>query len=239
MTEIKIIGKRQLGDTQITHIEGGFGENEKCVLAKDIAEKHNQPLTEINRLINRNINKFTQDDIIDFLNGSQPLRDFAKENHLIGSNRTNNVYMFSERGYIKLVSMMDNTNETKWQVMQEFIDNYFKMRQEIKSNINETDLAILNVVKAENITDRMIAMNEYNNKIVKPLQAKIEEQEPLVHFANKVGNSSDLIDMNDFAKILYDEGIKLGRNNLFKWLRDNKFLMHNNLPFCFVCVIHH
>jgi len=40
-------------------------------------------------------------DIIDFLSGPEPLRKFAEDNGLIGSNRTQHVYLLSERGYAK------------------------------------------------------------------------------------------------------------------------------------------
>ena len=63
------------------------------------------------------------------------------------------------------------------------------------------------------------------------LQAKVEEQEPLVKFAEIISNSSDNIDMNEMAKLIQNEGIKLGRNKLFELLRENKILMSNNQPY--------
>ena len=39
-------------------IEGGFGEGKRCMLVKDIARLHNQPLSEINRRINNNRDRF-------------------------------------------------------------------------------------------------------------------------------------------------------------------------------------
>lgn len=51
---------------------------------------------------------------------------------------------------------------------------------------------------------------------------KIEEQRPLVDFANKVSDSSNLIDMGKMAKLLKDEHINIGRNRLFEWLRKKR-----------------
>ena len=65
----------------------------------------------------------------------------------------------------------------------------------------------------------------------KKAEATIEEQKPLVSFANTVTESSDCLDMGDFAKVIRSENIKLGRNKLFKWLRDNKYLMERNIPY--------
>lgn len=65
----------------------------------------------------------------------------------------------------------------------------------------------------------------------KQAELKLEEQEPLVAFANKVSDSSNLIDMGKLAKLLNDEHIKIGRNKLFQWLREQKILMKSNIPY--------
>ena len=65
----------------------------------------------------------------------------------------------------------------------------------------------------------------------KPLLGKIEEDKPLVNFAETISKTSDSISIGDFAKLIKDEGIKLGRNKLFEWLRDNKYLMKDNKPY--------
>ena len=68
-------------------------------------------------------------------------------------------------------------------------------------------------------------------KARKQAEFKLEEQEPLVAFANKVSDSSNLIDMGKLAKLLNDEHIKIGRNKFFQWLREQKILMKNNIPY--------
>lgn len=62
-------------------------------------------------------------------------------------------------------------------------------------------------------------------------EQKIIEQEPFVNFANKVSDSSNLIDMGKMAKLLKDEHINIGRNRLFKWLREEGILMSNDIPY--------
>ena len=74
------------------------------------------------------------------------------------------------------------------------------------------------------------------NKQISTLQAQIEEQKPLVEFAEVVANSSDHIDMNEMAKLCNKENVTIngktiGRNKLFAYLRDNEILMENNLPY--------
>ena len=105
---LKLIGKQNIEGMEFEGIEGGFGEGKRCMLVKDIARLHNQPLSEINRRINNNRDRFKDGvDIIDCLNGSEPFRNFAEDNGFIGSNRTKNVYILSERGYSKLLKILE------------------------------------------------------------------------------------------------------------------------------------
>ncbi|RHW48869.1 ORF6N domain-containing protein [Lactobacillus bombicola] len=133
MNDLKVIGKEHIGKIEFTGIEGGFGKNKKAMLVKDIAQIHNQPLSEINRRINDNRSRFKNNiDIIDFLNGSEPFRKFAEDNDLIGSNRTQHVYLLSERGYAKLLKILDD--DKAWDIYDQLVDNYFNMRVAIKNN---------------------------------------------------------------------------------------------------------
>jgi len=59
----------------------------------------------------------------------------------------------------------------------------------------------------------------------------IETQKPMVEFANQITQSKDTIDIGQLAKVVHDESIKIGRNKLFDWLRNNKILMPNNVPY--------
>ena len=60
----------------------------------------------------------------------------------------------------------------------------------------------------------------------KQLEAKIERDEPYTTFGKVVANSNASISIGSFAKLLYDEhGIKIGRNRLFEWLRNNGYLI--------------
>lgn len=52
------------------------------------------------------------------------------------------------------------------------------------------------------------------------LEAKIKEDEPLVNYANRVLKSSDCVLVRDVAKILSDEGLKIGERKLYNKLRD-------------------
>lgn len=72
-------------------------------------------------------------------------------------------------------------------------------------------------------------IEEYKER--KALEVRLEEQKPLVDFAEQVSDTSDVIDIGVLSKLLKRKGLDIGRNKLFEWLRKNKYLMDNNVPY--------
>lgn len=72
-------------------------------------------------------------------------------------------------------------------------------------------------------------IEEYEEK--KALETKIEEQKPLVDFATQVSDTTGLVDVGAFAKMCRKKGLDIGRNKLFNWLREKKYLRDNNEPY--------
>lgn len=60
---------------------------------------------------------------------------------------------------------------------------------------------------------------------VKELKDKIEIDRPKVIFAEALAVSEKSILIGELAKILNQNGIKIGAKRLFEWLRDNNYLM--------------
>jgi anti-repressor protein len=53
----------------------------------------------------------------------------------------------------------------------------------------------------------------------------VERQRPQVLFAEAVTASKDSILVHELAKIIKQNGVDMGQNRLFKWLRQNKYLL--------------
>lgn len=68
----------------------------------------------------------------------------------------------------------------------------------------------------------------------KALEATVEEQKPHVLFSNAVSASKTTILIGALAKLLKQNGINIGQNRLFEWLRQNGFLIkhgdNRNMP---------
>jgi len=67
-------------------------------------------------------------------------------------------------------------------------------------------------------------------KIIAEQEKKIQELEPKAEFFDAVAGSKDAIDMNRAAKLIYEE-TRMGRNKLFKLLREKGVLMKDNIPY--------
>ncbi len=66
---------------------------------------------------------------------------------------------------------------------------------------------------------------EFANKQVSELETKIEADKPKVLFADAVAASQTSILIGELAKILRQNGVEIGQNRLFAWLRDNGYLI--------------
>ena len=60
---------------------------------------------------------------------------------------------------------------------------------------------------------------------VKHLETKIDNDKPKVIFADAVSTSKSSILVGELAKIIKQNGVNIGQNRLFAWLRDNGYLI--------------
>ena len=125
INKILVKGTQTFLRKKIPIIEGGFWTSQKVILVKTIAEIHETRVDKVNSLIRDNIDEFEFGvDIIDLK--TKPYQGSVLENNLFTKaqwGNAKNIYLLSERGYTKLVAMLDNRNEKKWEVMDKLIRN--------------------------------------------------------------------------------------------------------------------
>ena len=134
MNEIKINGTQKFMGIDIPIIEGGFGNSCRIVSAKSVSEIHKIQMKEINQSINRLIKRGRFVENIDYINmfSNEQFKVTASDLGLITSNGQKQCFILSERGYTKLIKYMDD--DKSWDVMDQFVDEYFTMRQIVTSN---------------------------------------------------------------------------------------------------------
>lgn len=131
--KLKVLGQEKIGQYEFTGIEGGFGEDKRAMLVRDIAVIHNLETRTVNQTINRNIKRFkTGIDILDLkqITRSDVFSEYGFTKAQWGN--ANNIYMLSERGYAKLLKILED--DTAWDIYDDLVDNYFNMRQAIKAD---------------------------------------------------------------------------------------------------------
>ena len=67
--------------------------------------------------------------------------------------------------------------------------------------------------------------NSKQKDLISVQNEQLEQQKPKVRFAEQVAVSKDSITVNEMAKLLHKNGVNIGRNRLFEWLREKKLVM--------------
>lgn len=100
---------------------------------------------------------------------------------------------------------------------------------------NTPDLVMARALK---MADRKLhileAENEKNKEIIAQQTKKIEADRPKTIFADAVSGSDDSILIGDLAKLIAQNGVDIGQKRMFKWLRENGYLVKSgfscNMP---------
>lgn len=183
--QLKVIGKEHVGKIEFTGIEGGFGDGKKAMLVKDIAKIHGSTVKRINELLNRNRSRFRDGiDVIDLLTNEKfvvVLNDLGFSQNQI--NRSNNIYLLSERGYAKLLKILDD--DKAWDIYDQLVDNYFNMRVALKEDS-------LSFKIPQTFSEAL--------QLAADQAKKIEEQQPKVDYFDSQMRNPGLMTTTEIAK---------------------------------------
>lgn len=108
-------------------------------------------------------------------------------------------------------------------------DEVLPMIRKTGGYVNNDDLFINTYLSNED--DSVKQLFRVTLKVLRNQNQQLMEQKPKVEFADCVGSSKDLLTIGQFSKLVHDENIPVGRNRLFKWMRDKGYLRKNNEPY--------
>lgn len=128
--ELQITGRQNFMGVDIPVVLGGFGPGKKCIADKTIAEIHGMKTFHVRELVKRNLTRFQ--DGVDTIDLKVIVPD---DDNLIPSlgyvpmeiSKAEHIYIFSERGYAKLIKIMDT--DKAWEVHDKLMDEYFEYRE--------------------------------------------------------------------------------------------------------------
>ena len=198
-------------DTPI--IEGGFAEGQRILFYIQLADKIGKDVALFReRNIIPNIDNMAKGiDYIDLTECSS-INDYIDLLINLGYNtygllKTKHIYIFSERGVAKVMSSLHNGNPAKWTFLNNFVNEYFNMREQIKNQVpqlTEKQLCILALYEggAEAVTAGKRLSEIEVQEATAPLIETIEEQKPKVEKYKEYVDSDGYIAPRQAAQIL-------------------------------------
>lgn len=158
-------------------------------------------------------------EILGYKNPSKALSDHVQDDDKLNNETLSSLgqrggWLINESGLYSLIlsSKLPQAREFKHWVTSVVLPQIRKTGGYIPIKEEDDEKTIL--CKALSIMKRTV---EQKDRL-------LEEQKPLVHFANAITASDGSILIGEMAKILNQNGFKTGRKRFFKWLRDHEYL---------------
>lgn len=133
-------------------------------------------------------------------------RIFAQSYYTNKQNKKQPCYEFSKKGAMQLALKYDAM--TRFRVIEYIEELESKLKPKLPTTYKEALAELLYQV-------------EENEK----LQVENEQMKPKAQFARAVEISTNSVSVSHVAKIARKEGLDIGQNKLFAWLRDNGYLV--------------
>lgn len=184
--------------------------NKRVLTTQQIAESYGTETKVISNNFNRNTERYVEGIHYHKLEGEQK-REFLNLHQIEdGSKNAQYLYLWTEKGALLHAKSL-NTDQA-WQVYEMLVDTYFKAIEQQKPKLPQSYLEALK---------ELVATTEEKEQ----LQLQIEKDKPKVLFADAVTTSKTTILIGELAKIIKQNGINIGQNRLFEWLREKEYLI--------------
>lgn len=206
--ELKVFENTEFGKVRTMTIDG-----KPYFVGKDVAEilGYSNSSKAVSNHVDDDDKQFVMVNIAHSQNGNMP----------IGQTKT---AIINESGLYSLIlsSKLPNAKKFKRWVTSEVLP---EIRKTGSYSISKPDSYMI-----DNPIDRAKRwIEEQQEKLA--LEQKVEEQKPMVEFAEQVSDATNLVDVGSFAKLCTQKGLRIGRNKLFEILRNLKILRYNNEPY--------
>lgn len=202
MNELKVFSNEQFGSIRGVEIEG-----ESWLVGKDVAER------------------------LGYSNPQKAIRDHVDdEDKTVNESFTVNGTMgvlINESGFYSLVlgSKLPNAKQFKHWVTSEVLPAIRKHGGYLSAE--KVEEALLNPDVLIHLATQLKEEREQR----RALAEQIQRDKPFTEFGSAIAASSDAILVGEFAKLARNNGVVIGQNRLFRWLRENGYLMDDNKPY--------
>ena len=158
-----------------------------------------------------------------YTNGPKAIKDHCDEGDITKrytptSSGEQNMTFVTESGLYSLIfgSKLEQAKRFKYWVTKDVLPSIRKTGSYSIQNMSRKELALM-IVQAEEEKEALMLENKQKD-------AQLEEQKPKVVFADAILGSTSSCLVGELAKILTQNGYKIGQNQLFVWLRANHYL---------------
>ena len=168
-------------------------------VAEMVGKEHNMLLRDIRRYVEQlGQSKIAQSDF------------FKESTYKNKQNKEQPCYLVTKKGCEFIAHKLTGVKGTEFTA--KYINRFHEMEDTIKTQLPQgNDLISLAVIEAQ----KMIAERD----------KQIERMKPKEIFADAVSASETSILVGDLAKLISQNGYKIGQKRLFEWLRTNNFLI--------------
>ncbi|EGT4234788.1 TPA: phage antirepressor KilAC domain-containing protein [Clostridioides difficile] len=127
-----------------------------------------------------------------------------------------NGILITESGYLMLVKSL--TDDLAWTVQRELVNNYFRVKEQQPKLPTTYKEALQQLLIEVEEKEQLQLENQEKDKV-------IQLQQPKVLFADAVSASNNSILVGELAKLIKQNGVDIGQNRLFAWMRENGYLI--------------
>lgn len=197
-----------------------------------VADYYNVDRDAINSCYYRNKEEIDLDGVEKRIAKSFFERDFHFENHVKYRSHTDfqlsdgvilrvpnvGVRLFSKRAVLRIGMLLRDSVIAR------------EVRTQLLNAFEKTDDGKNGDITA--FCEAAMKYTSFKQRHINRLEAKINEDKPKVEFAETFGSGKDPVSVGTYAKLLCDRnGIDIGRNRLFVWMRDNGIVDGQNIPY--------
>ena len=135
---------------------------------------------------------------------------FQESTYKDANNQSRPCYLVTKKGCEFIAHKLTGIKGTEFTA--KYINRFHQMEEIVQNHIPQgQELIALAVLEA--------------NKLLEEQRVQIEEMKPKALFADAVSASKTSILIGELAKILKQNGVNIGQNRLFAWMRNNGYLI--------------
>lgn len=144
------------------------------------------------------------------------------------NGKSNREYLLTKDGFTLYMFNIQGHNDFKMAYINKFNEMERQIAQPIASYMIEDPVKRAELwIEEQKEKQHLLEQNTVQQK-------QIEEYKPKALFADAVNSSNSSILVGELAKLISQNGVKIGQNRLFEWLRNNGYLIKRgenyNLP---------